>query len=87
MTKLGTSGFFYLFGGVTVISVIYLSIYVGETKQLTDKEKKELFVPGGKYGRKLKGKEVSQVSPMIPNTSSILYGVGDTQKGSTLTIE
>ena len=54
MTKLGTSGFFYLFGGVAVISVLYFVIYVGETKQLTDKEKKELFAPGGKYGRNQK---------------------------------
>ena len=36
------------------VSVIYFIFFIGETKHLTDKEKKELYVPGAKYGRKLK---------------------------------
>ena len=87
-TFLGYSGFFYGFGCVMVISVIYFCIYVGETKHLTDKEKKELFVPGGKYGRKLRpGEEqlAEPKSPMLTQKES-LYGIGNTD-ASVLTKE
>ena len=54
MTKVGTANFFFIFGAVMAVSVIYFIFYIGETKHLTDKEKKELYVPGAKYGRELK---------------------------------
>ena len=53
MTAIGTGNFFLVSAGVMVISVFYFIFFIGETKYLTDKQKKELFIPGGTYGRKL----------------------------------
>ena len=44
---------FSMFGIITAISVVFIYFYVGETKGLNEKEKKELFMPGATYGRKL----------------------------------
>ena len=33
---------------------MYIYLYVGEVKGLSEKEKKEIFMPGATYGRKLR---------------------------------
>ena len=41
---------------------------MGETRGLSEKEKKEMFVPGAKWGRKLKaGENPCDVSPIAPS--------------------
>ena len=81
MTSLGTANFFFVFGGITGISVIYFFFFIGETKYLTDKEKKELYVPGGSRGRKLKPGEKSYKAtntPLLESKNSELYGIART---------
>ena len=43
---------------LSIISVLFIYFYVGETKGLSNKQKKSLFIPGGPYGRKLKNGDV-----------------------------
>ena len=47
-------GTFFIFGGCSVVSVFFIYFFVGETKGLSEKEKKEIFMPGANYGRKLR---------------------------------
>ena len=47
-------GTFFIFGGITAVSVIFLYFFVGETKGLSEREKKEIFMPGASWGRELR---------------------------------
>jgi len=44
---------FILYGFISSIAVVFICIFMGETKNLSEKEKKEIFMPGAVYGRKL----------------------------------
>lgn len=48
------AGTFFIFGGITGVSVIFIYIFVGESKGLSEKEKKEIFMPGATWGRALR---------------------------------
>ena len=48
------SGTFFLYGGITFVGVFFIYFEIGETKSLSEKQKKEIFMPGAKWGRKLK---------------------------------
>ena len=51
-----------LFGIFMVIATIFVFFFVGETKGLSETEKKEIYLPGAKYGRNLKpGEKTSGV--------------------------
>ena len=50
-------GTFLMYSGITFVSVAYIYFFVGETKGLSEKEKKEIFMPGAIYGRKLRDAE------------------------------
>lgn len=50
-------GTFLIFGGITAVSVVFIYFFVGETKGLSEKEKKEIFMPGATWGRVLKDGE------------------------------
>lgn len=54
---------FSLFAIITGISVVFVYFFVGETKGLSDREKKEIFMPGANWGRPLK--EGEQVVPEL----------------------
>ena len=54
-------GVFFMFGGFSVIGLLYIYFYVPETKGLSEQEKKEIFMPGAEYGRKLRDDEDCQV--------------------------
>ena len=51
------AGTFFIFGIITLVSVIYIYFNVGETVGLSEKEKKEIFMPGAHWGRKLRNGE------------------------------
>ena len=59
---LSLAGFFALYGTFTICSILFTYFYVGETKGLSDKQRKELFIPGAKYGRKLRPNEVYKLT-------------------------
>ena len=46
-------GTFFIFGSITGVSVVFLYFFVGETKGLSEKEKKEIYMPGAHWGRRL----------------------------------
>ena len=50
-----------MFGVFSVIGLLFIMVYVPETSGLSEQEKKEIFMPGGKYGRKLKDGEECEV--------------------------
>ena len=52
-------GTFSLFAVITGISVVFVYFYVGETKGLSDREKKEIFMPGATWGRPLREGELA----------------------------
>lgn len=43
-SSLGPSTMFYIFSGLSLMATVFVYFYIKETKGLTDKEKKELFV-------------------------------------------
>ena len=51
-------GTFSLFGIITGISAVFVYFFVGETKGLSDREKKEIFMPGANWGRPLREGEL-----------------------------
>ena len=42
---LGPSNVFFIFSGLSIFGSIYSYVFLIETKNLTDKEKKRIFVP------------------------------------------
>ena len=49
-----------MFGIFNVLATIFVYFSIGETKGLSETEKKEIFLPGAKYGRALKPGEASK---------------------------
>ena len=60
-SSFGSSGVFFMFGIFSLIGAIFVYFFVAETKDLTEKEKKSLYLPGKKYGRKLKPEELGLI--------------------------
>ena len=56
------SGFFLMYGVFSTLSFLFTYNFIAETKGLSDKEKKELYIPGAEWGRKLKPGEVYEPS-------------------------
>lgn len=50
---IGHGGTFAVYGIFAFCGFLFIYKYVPETKGLSEKEKKKLFLPGSKYGRKL----------------------------------
>ena len=51
---LGQPGFFAMFGIIMIVATVFTYFFVGETKGLSETEKKEIYLPGAKFGRTLK---------------------------------
>ena len=62
---LGHAGFFYFFAAICACGFLFILIFVGETKGLLEREKKEQYWPGARYGRKLKSGEICKASPAV----------------------
>ena len=58
MNSLGVDGFYFMTGVLNILSVLFTYFCIGETKGLSNKQKKSLFIPGGPYGRKLQTGDV-----------------------------
>ena len=56
-SPIGSQGVFFMYGIFCVLGAIFNYFFVAETKGLTEKEKKSLYIPGAKYGRKLRASE------------------------------
>ena len=54
---LGHAGTFCIYSILALFGFVFVYFKVPETKGLSEKEKKDLFVPGGKFGRKLRPNE------------------------------
>ena len=42
---IGSSGMFFILGGITLIGAAFVQIFIKETKGLSDKDKKQLYMP------------------------------------------
>ena len=61
-TGLGPVGVFLIFGVFSVLGFAFIFLFVPETDGLSEQEKREIFMPGAKYGRRLKeGEECNLV--------------------------
>lgn len=54
-------GVFLMFGVFSCIGLVFIFFYVPETSGLSEQEKREIFMPGAKYGRKLRDDEECEV--------------------------
>ena len=60
-SPLKPSGVFFLFSFFSFLALIFEYYFVAETSGLSEREKKELYIPGAEYGRKLKPYERPRV--------------------------
>lgn len=67
-SPLQPQGVFFMFAGISVIAFVFFWCFLGETKGLTEMEKRSLYAPGQPWGRKLtqsEGKHQYDVTPII----------------------
>jgi len=57
MSWLSPQGFFMFYAVTSFLGFIFVYFWIGETKDLSEKEKKLLYQPGGKFGRSLSANE------------------------------
>lgn len=55
------AGVFFMFGTFSMAGLMFIFFFVPETKGLSEQEKREIFWPGSKYGRKLRDDEECDV--------------------------
>jgi hypothetical protein len=60
-SSIGSQGVFFIFGAFCVVGTLFNYFFVAETKGLSEKEKKSLYLPGSKFGRELKINEKGQM--------------------------
>lgn len=53
-SPLTPQGVFALFGLLSIAGYFFVYFYVAETMGLSEKEKKEVYLPGAKYGRQIR---------------------------------
>ena len=65
-SPLQPQGVFLCYAGISFCAIFFVYFFMGETKGLSEKERKEMFMPGRPWGRKLKEDEQEPaVSPML----------------------
>ena len=47
-----------MFSAFSALAVVFVYYFIAESKGLSDKEKKALYIPGAEYGRKLRPGEI-----------------------------
>ena len=55
-----------MFSIFSFIAIFYVYFFMDETKGLSDKQKKALYIPGAKFGRELKPYEEPFIVPRSP---------------------
>ena len=56
-SAIGSQGVFFMFGIFCAMGALFNYCFVAETKGLSELERKSLYIPGAKYGRKLRPEE------------------------------
>ena len=56
-SAIGSEGVFIMFGIFCFLGALFNYYFVAETKGLTEIQRKSLYIPGAKYGRKLRPEE------------------------------
>ena len=64
-SALQSQGVFFMFSIFSVAAVFFVYFFMAESRGLSDRDKKALYVPGAKFGRKLRSGELQ---PEIPHT-------------------
>ena len=67
-SALQPQGVFFLFAGFSLIAVFFVYFFMDETKGLSEKQKKALYMPGAKYGRTLRSGEIPP--PLTPSPTA-----------------
>ena len=57
---IGQPWLFTCFGILMILAAVFCWFFVGETKGLSETEKKEIYLPGAKWGRDLKPGEKAE---------------------------
>lgn len=70
MAVLSPQGFFLFYAVTSFLGFIFVYFCIGETKHLSEKEKKLIYQPGGEYGRKLKGSELWEGKTVVSSEMS-----------------
>ena len=55
-----------MFGALSLIAVFFVYFFIDETFGLSEKQKKALYIPGAKFGRKLRPDENPDDFPTTP---------------------
>ena len=74
INELHPSGFFFVYGIFSTLALLFTYNFIAETKGLTDKEKKELYIPGAKWGRALRPGEVYAPKRLTNEVSHVEMG-------------
>ena len=56
-SALKSQGVFFMFAIFSLAAVFFVYFFVAESKGLSDRDKKALYVPGAPFGRKLRSGE------------------------------
>ena len=80
-SALQPQGVFFLFSIMSLVAAIFLYCYLGETRGLTNEQKKALYCPGAPWGRKLK--EGEQPKSPLPSFKSISRDSSFVKKDNT----
>ena len=52
-SPLQSQGVFFMFSVFSIAAVFFVYFYIAESRGLSDRDKKALYVPGAPFGRKL----------------------------------
>ena len=84
-SPLKPQGVFFLFAIFSFVAIFYVKFYMAETKGLSEKQKKALFIPGAEFGRELTKREKALDFNITPTSSrGTAKGVGDSTFNSEL---
>ena len=76
-SALQPQGVFFLFAGISLLAVSYVFFFMDETRGLAERQKKELYIPGAKYGRKLEAGELPPAGTPTPATGRVLANISE----------
>ena len=82
-SALQPEGVFFMLSGFSIIALFFVYFCMDETKGLSEKQKKSLYIPGAKYGRKLKPMEEFKLHrDSVRNSPTLSSKEGDISKSN-----